>query len=187
MTGQALNFPYFSYLGRWQTQRPLWLFGGFLTAALEIFSVLYFQKHLGLKPCLYCVYIREAMLVIAIGALWAALYPKFFLFRIPGYIVTIGGTLAGLVFSFKLESLNLAVRYWPDLYTPCPARSGFALGRRLAAKWPSHFQPAGECGVDTDWMFLSFNMSELLIIFYIFILVGLLLMLGAGLLRSRES
>jgi disulfide bond formation protein DsbB len=181
MTGANLNYPYFALLGHLQTRRSLWLAGGALALGMEIFSVLYFQGRLGLKPCLYCVYIREATLLIAVGGIIAAVWPAVWPIRALGYLVSLAGDLLALIYSFKLEALNQAALHWPEAYASCGARVGFKLGRELAKRWPTHFLPQGQCGVDSTWAFLSLNMAEILIVVYLVALVGLLLGLGSGL------
>ncbi|MDR2142318.1 MAG: disulfide bond formation protein B [Deltaproteobacteria bacterium] len=181
MSQPDLNYPYFTFLGRWQSQRPLWLAGAGAALSLEIFSVLYFQKYLGLQPCLYCVYIREATLLIALGGFWAAIWPQNLFFRLTGYLGSLAGVGLGLYFSVKLEFLDLAAAHWPEGYVSCGARPGWALGRWLARSWPTHFAPRGQCGVDSQWSFLSLSMAEMLIVVYVLALIGLSLGLGAGL------
>ncbi|MDR1606929.1 MAG: disulfide bond formation protein B, partial [Deltaproteobacteria bacterium] len=122
MSGVALNYPYLNLVDQWRRGRPLWLAGALLSVGLELFSVLYFQKGLGLKPCLYCVYIREAIILIALGSLWAAICPSLGFFRILGHLVSLAGSFLVLFFSFKLETLNVIAKYWPDEYVSCGAR-----------------------------------------------------------------
>ncbi|MDR1395952.1 MAG: disulfide bond formation protein B [Deltaproteobacteria bacterium] len=187
MTTVPLNFPWLTALGWWQTRRGLWLLGGFITLALEIFSVLYFQKYLDLKPCLYCIYIRQAMLLITLGAFWAAIWPGTIFFRLPGFLTSLGGAVIGFYYSFLLAGQNFSAQYQPQFYSSCPARIGWAGGRWLARKLPGHFQPQGECGRDSAWSFLSLDMAQLLMIFYIFLLAVLLLMLLSGILRRSSA
>jgi disulfide bond formation protein DsbB len=182
-----LSFPYFGLLGALQRGRPLWLFGAGAAVFLELFSVLYFQKHLSLKPCLYCVYIREASLLMALGALIAAIYPSLGFFRLLGYLGTMGGAILALVYCFKLEALNVAAKYWPTAYESCGSRAEFDLGRYLALKWPTHFLPAGPCGFDSNWSFLNLNMAEILIVVYLLALIGLLLSLGTNFLPKNPK
>jgi disulfide bond formation protein DsbB len=184
MDGGGLGYPYFALLGHWQARRPLWLAGGALALGMEVFSVLYFQVRLGLRPCLYCVYIREATLLVAAGGLLAAIWPSAWPFRLAGYLASLAGTVLALVFSFRLEALNQAALHWPEAYVSCGARPGFRLGRALAQRWPTHFLPRGECGADSNWAFLSLNMAEILIVVSLAALIGLLLGLGSGIYLS---
>ncbi|MDR1577924.1 MAG: disulfide bond formation protein B [Deltaproteobacteria bacterium] len=175
-----LNFPYFSLVARLRLGRALWLTGALLALGLEMFSVLYFQQSLGLRPCLYCVYIRQGALLIAIGAFWAAILPQWVIFRLPGHLLSLAGSLVVIIYAFELEVLNARALHWPQAYAPCGARPGLALGRWLARKWPGHFSPQGDCGVDSNWSFGSFNMAELLLVSFILVFCALVVGLGAG-------
>ncbi|MDR1872908.1 MAG: disulfide bond formation protein B [Deltaproteobacteria bacterium] len=173
-----LSYPYFDRLAAWQRQRPLWLAGGLLGVFMEVFSVLYFQVHLGLRPCLYCIYIREATLLIGLGGLLAALWPR--VLRFIGYPISLTGSFIALFFAFKLETQTVNALYWPEAYSSCGIRVGYKFGRYLAQKWPTHFSPLGQCGIDSNWRFLSFNQAEILIIIYLLALIGLLLGLSSN-------
>jgi disulfide bond formation protein DsbB len=175
-------------LGRWQDQRPLWLAGGLGALGLEIFSVLYFQSHLGLYPCEYCVQIRLAMVVIFAGAMFAAVWPKSLFFKLVGYVVSIGGAIWGLLLSARLESINVHALFTPNWFTPCRvAKVTWPLGLKLDQWWPKHFRPDGICGEDSQWFFLGFSMTQWLILTYLVILAGLFLMFASFLLQSGKK
>ncbi|MDR2300661.1 MAG: disulfide bond formation protein B [Deltaproteobacteria bacterium] len=167
---------FFETLGRWQSLRPLWLTGGLAALVMEIFSVLYFQVFLGLFPCEYCVKIRFAMIVIFFGAMVAAINPKFVVFKLFGYAVSIGAAVWGLSMSVSLEIINLKVLH-SGFIPPCSLKGVvFPLGLKLDDWFPSHFAPQGMCGEGPQWFFLGFSMTQWLILVYSVMICGLALM-----------
>jgi disulfide bond formation protein DsbB len=170
-------------LGDWEASRPLWLAGGLSAACFEIFSYLYFQRYLGLRPCEYCVLIRLAMVLLALGGLVGAIYPKSLIAKVPGYIIAIGASVWGLVLSVRLEFIVLESAT-PGYIPPCSSgQTSFPLGIPLDKMLPGHFHASGTCGVDGLWDFWGFTMTELLIMAYVVYITGLCLMLAAGVLR----
>ncbi|MDR2386821.1 MAG: disulfide bond formation protein B [Deltaproteobacteria bacterium] len=167
---------FFPTLGRWQSLRPLWLAGGLGALGLEIFSVLYFQVFLGLFPCEYCVKIRLAMIVIFLGAMVAALKPKFVLFKLIGYVITMGAAIWGLSMSISLEIINLKVKH-SGFIPPCSLKGiVFPLGLKFDEWLPANFAPQGICGEGPQWFFLGFSMTHWLILVYLVMICGLCLM-----------
>jgi disulfide bond formation protein DsbB len=174
-------------LGEWERGRVLWFCGGLSALALELFSYFYYQRHLALKPCEYCVLIRLAMWGIALGGLIGGIYPKCFLFKLPGYLVALISAIWGLVLSIKLENINLDALK-PDFFAPCQAGVvHFPFGLPMDKLMPTHFKPSGECGVDTLWSFFGFTMTQLLIMVYLVYILGLIFMLIASIMRKAKE
>ncbi|MDR1109774.1 MAG: disulfide bond formation protein B [Deltaproteobacteria bacterium] len=182
---------FFPTLGRWQDRRPLWILGGLWALGLELFSVLYFQEHLGMLPCEYCVKVRLAMVAIFLGAMVAAICPRLLAAKVVGYASTLSAASWGLHMSAALEAINLKALHTPGWFPPCKAgRIDWPLGLRVDAWFPRHFGPQGICGEDSQWFFLGFSMTQWLVLVYTVMIAGLLMMLAAGILaryRAREA
>jgi disulfide bond formation protein DsbB len=168
-------------LADWEAHRPLWLLGAISGLAFEVFSYLYYQQHLGLRPCYYCVLIRAAMWGVALGGLLGAIWPKRLLPKLPGYIVALVSSAWGLKLSVDLEFINLGVAACPLGGVPFP------FGLPLDGWFPAHFKPTGICGVDGKWSFLDFSMTQLLIMIFIVYIIGLVLMLSARLYANASA
>ncbi|MDR1487652.1 MAG: disulfide bond formation protein B [Deltaproteobacteria bacterium] len=178
---------FFPTLSDWQDKRLLWLTGGLWALSLEIFSVLYFQLHLGLRPCEYCVKIRLAMMAIFVGAFIALLGPRWLIFKIPAYLITLSSAVTGLKLTLALEFINLDVLYNPYAILQCGPPPKIKLP--FISNFPTHFQPSGTCGeLDTQWWLFGFSMTQWLIMIYIVMILGLALMLTSFILgRSNKT
>ena len=181
---QALKADFWGTMGHWQDLRPIWLFGGAAALLLEIFSVLYYQNYLGLNPCEMCVYIRFSMLVIFLGAMFAAIKPDSAFFKIVGYTVVIWGLVRGILWDITLEIENLRAQD-PDWYSTCSLTSiKYPFGLPLEQWFPSHFMPLTLCGeADNAWSLFGLNMSEWLFFVYGVFSLGIFLMLASWVLR----
>jgi disulfide bond formation protein DsbB len=179
---------FFPTLGRWQDGRALWLAGGLFALGLEIFSVLWFQKRLGLSPCEYCVRIRLDMWLILLGGLVAAAMPRALLLKLAGWLLAFGASAAGLRSSWLLERINVRSLHVPGSLGPCrPGKADFILGLRFDAWFPLHFRPDGICGQDSLWFLWGLSMTQWLIIFFAFALGALSLVAAAAVLRRVRS
>ncbi|MDR2200295.1 MAG: disulfide bond formation protein B [Deltaproteobacteria bacterium] len=186
LPGELLD-DFWGVLGGWERGRALWLSGGLSALAVELFSYFYFQRHLGLKPCEYCVLIRFAVLGLALGGFLGAIVPAFFPAKLPGYLLSLSASLWGLHLSVKLDFINLAAMD-PDFFSPCASgRVKFPFGLEPDKLFPAHFSALGTCGADSAWSFWDFTMPEILIIVFSLYILGLLLMLAASILARRRS
>jgi disulfide bond formation protein DsbB len=166
--------------------RALWILGGLSALALELFSYFYFQRFLKLRPCEYCVLIRFCMLVIFLGGLVGAIYPKSFALRIPGFIISLWGAIMGLYYSLKLESINLDALN-PEYLPVCASGAvKFPFSLPMTKFVPSHFTATGTCGEDTLWSLFGFNMTEYLFMIYIIYILGLFFMLISNWVPKRS-
>jgi disulfide bond formation protein DsbB len=152
-------------------RRLAWLGLGGLALGLEIFSHIYFQNYLKLRPCELCVYIRFSMVAVFLGSAVTALNPRRFAWRLAGGLFVVWGLIQGLIWDIRLAGI-----YWqaaaPGYYALCsPATVRFPLGLPLERWLPSHFAPTAPCGVD-GWRLLDLNMAEWLLSVYAFFLVA---------------
>jgi disulfide bond formation protein DsbB len=149
-------------------RRPAWLGLGGLALGLEIFSYLYFQNHLKLRPCELCVYIRFSMAAVFFGAMVAAINPRRLLWPAAGGLIILWALIQGLAWDIRLLDIySTAPGY--DLCSPAALR--FPLGLPLDRWLPSHFSPTAPCGVD-GWRLLGLNMAEWLLPVYAFFLAA---------------
>ncbi len=161
-------------IANWQDQRWLWILGGLIALVFELVAVYYFQEHLGQRPCEMCVYIRFAMIAIAVFAFITALYPKSPLLKLIGYIGAFWAIVKGFLWSLNLEMITLE-RLRPD-YNPFTSSCSmnppsFPFGLPLHKWLPSHFMQTGICGEDA-WSLWGLNMAEyMMILFIVFALV----------------
>ena len=153
-------------------RRPAWLCLGGLALGLEIFSYVYFQNYLGLRPCELCVYIRFSMVAVFLGSAVVALNPRWPLCQMAGGLIILWALVQGLVWDLKLEGIYL--KHAAQGYALCsPAAVRFPLGLPLEKWLPSHFSPTAPCGAD-GWCLLGLNMAEWLLPVYAFFLAAYL-------------
>ncbi|MDR2349612.1 MAG: disulfide bond formation protein B [Deltaproteobacteria bacterium] len=174
-------------LGKLQDERLLWVCGGLSALCLELFSYFYFQRHLKLRPCEYCVLIRFSMVVLFSGGMVGAMKPSSLFFKLPGLAISEIGAVMGLRYSIILENINLDSMD-PDYLSVCSfGKVSFPLGIPMDEYFPGHFLAPGTCGKDTLWSFLDFNMTEWLIPIYIVYALGLLFMFAAWILKTLKD
>ena len=177
----------FPTLGRLQEGRGLWLAGAFFALGMELFSVLYYQKHLGMLPCEYCVQIRLDILVVFLGGMIAAAAPRAFPVKIAGWLLSFGGAAVGLKNSLVLDSITVKTLFVPDYFPVCrPGKVDFIFHLRLDKWLPTHFKPDGGCG-EAPWFFLDLSMTQWLTVACSFMLASLVMVLAAGLMRETKN
>lgn len=171
-----LGSDFWGTLGRWQDQRPIWLLGGGVALGLEIFSWAYFQNYSQMDPCELCVYIRFSMVVIFVGAVFAAIKPANVFFKLVGYAVVIYGMIQGLSWDMTLAAdyVKAAENPWSVLCSGAAAR--YPLGLPLAEWLPGHFAPVADCGQD-GWRLWGWNMAQWLYLVYGVYLIGIFCLL----------
>ena len=164
-------------------KRRAWLALGGLALGLELFSYVYFQAYLKLRPCELCVYIRFSMAAVFLGAMVVALNPRKAVLQSAGGLIILWGLVKGLAWNLKLKEIYYLAAA-PDYYALCsPSSVSFPFGLPLERWLPAHFAPTAPCGVD-GWSFLGLNMAELLIPVYAFFLAAFFGLWWKGL-RSR--
>lgn len=167
-----LRTDYWGTLGRWQDRRPIWLLGGGIALGLEIFSWAYFQNFLRLDPCELCVYIRFSMVVIFVGAAFAAIKPANVFFKVVGYAVVIWGMLKGLAWDMTLAADYVKAIEDPWSVLCSGASASYPLGLPLDEWLPGHFAPLADCGKE-GWSLFGWNMAQWLYLVYGAFLIGI--------------
>jgi disulfide bond formation protein DsbB len=173
-------------LSKLQESRGLWLAGAGVALFLEIFSVLYFQKYLGLLPCEYCVQIRFDVLIVCLGGLVAAASPAFKPIKYGGWLLSFIGAAVGLKNSFVLEEITVRTLHDPGYFPVCrPGKVDFIFDLKLDNWLPTHFSPDGICG-EAPWIFLDLTMSQWLIAIFPVMLISLALVLVSSFLAKSS-
>ena len=181
MTNTRSDKTWWLAIARWQDQRWPWILGGLIALTLELVAVYYFQEHLGQRPCEMCVYIRFAMMCIAVFAFIAAIYPKNTIVKLIGYVGSFWAIVQGFLWSLNLEMITLD-RLRPD-YNPFTSTcsigtASYPFGLPMHEWFPSHFMQTGICGEDS-WSLWGFNMAEyMMLIFGAFGLLLAIMMIG---------
>ncbi len=178
-----LRRDFWGALAAWQDRRPIWLLGGGLALALELFSWIYFQNILKLSPCELCVYIRFSMVVIFLGASLAAVRPAGLPFKLAGYLIAFWGMIQGLRWDIALALNYRRIEESPWGIICSPGEVRYPLGLPLDQWLPGHFAPTALCGED-GWSLWGFNMAEWLFLVYGAFLIGLSLLLASWVARS---
>ena len=154
-------------------RRLVWLGLGGLALGLEVFSYIYFQSFLKLKPCELCVYIRFSMVAVFLGSTVVASSPRRLAWQAVGGLIILWALVQGLVWDIRLVGIYLKAAA-PDYFALCsPASVRFPFGLPLERWLPAHFSPTAPCGVD-GWRFWGLNMAEWLLPVYAFFLAAYL-------------
>jgi len=132
---------------------------------------LYLQHVVGLEPCPMCILQRYAFVLIALGALVAALA--------RGVVGRIGHAVAAL---FALAGGGVAawqvwLQYRPPENVPCGPGLEYMLSELpLAKALPRIFQGSGDCS-RIDWSFLGLSMAAWALVWFTIFFVTLLIAL----------
>ena len=155
----------------WPERRWVWLLIGGLALGLEIFSYVFFQAFLRLRPCELCVYIRFSMVVIFLGSLVVAIAPRRLPFRIGGGLIILWGLVRGLAWDIKLEHIYRQTEAAQGFALCSPTTASFPFGLPLDRWLPTHFAPTAMCGEDS-WGLFGLNMAEWLLPVYVFFFIA---------------
>lgn len=132
------------------SQRTFWLFIFALPILLVAFAHLFLELYLMMKPCEQCIYIRFAMLVIALGAIFAFIYPKSLILRSLSFILCFYGLIIGLNYSLTLDKIHTFL-HSNSMFAQvqgCKDKPSFPLNLPLDEFLPSLFSISGTCGLD---------------------------------------
>ncbi|NLY03620.1 MAG: protein-disulfide oxidoreductase DsbI [Campylobacter sp.] len=149
---KSLKSSFVVTVARWQDQRFLWIFMAVVMICFVLLAQIFFQSYLYMKPCEQCVYIRFAMLVIALGGLISSINPKNLVCKISGYILAFYGAVIGIGYSQKLHKFHKAVHSDDPLaifgVQGCSLSPSYPFHLPLDKVAPKWFLPTGECGYD---------------------------------------
>lgn len=132
-----------------QENRLLWILMIIVTVGLTCVAHYFFQDYLYMQPCEQCVYIRFAMLTMALGGLIVIAYPNDST-RMIGYILGFYGCVIGFGFCITLNNIHEAVHN-ADAFggvQGCREIPIYPFALPLHEIAPSWFLPTGDCGLD---------------------------------------
>lgn len=160
------------YLNRCSRGRGAWLLMALTAFSLEMVA-LYFQHVMLLKPCVMCIYERCALFAIMGAGLVGAIAPKTPL-RWLAILIWLYSAYEGLRLSWEHTMIQLH----PNPFTTCDFAASFPNWLPLDKWLPSVFVASGDCAA-RQWSLFSLEMPQwLLIIFGVFMLIGLLVLIA---------
>ncbi len=161
--------------------RPIaWLLLALTAVGLEVVA-LGFQYVMELQPCVYCIYVRLAVVGIAIaglvGMVGALRVPILRWLGFAGWGFSAG---YGLLLSWQLFKIQNPDP--DDLLGGCSYLPNFPDWLPLHQWLPSMFMPTGSC-IDTPWYWLGLSMAQWTGVSFVCYLLALVAVFGAWMLK----
>ncbi|WP_298442178.1 disulfide bond formation protein DsbB [uncultured Ferrimonas sp.] len=151
-----------SQLNQFSQHRLSW--GLLLLSAIGLFTTaLWFQHYKQLEPCLLCIYIRVAVLGVAVAATVGLMMPRYIVARIIGLIGWIGSAAWGLSESLALVAKQAKSAPVSLFSNTCDYIPNFPSWMPLHQWIPEVFQPRGQCG-DEAWIWMGLSMAQWMVI-----------------------
>lgn len=159
----------FYLLHQYSKTRLAWCLLFFSGLILESIA-LYFQTHLELSPCSYCILQRSVILSIMLFALFAMIQPDILLFRLIAIFGWLWLSYLGLEYATMQSSqeqaiLKISLGAITGLIQNCPTIS-YPYWLPLDYLFPLLFKPTGVCGI-SSWHFLTLEMSQWMIVIFL--------------------
>ncbi|SHG81387.1 disulfide bond formation protein DsbB [Ferrimonas marina] len=156
-------------LSRFSQQRLAWAL--LLLSAIGLFiAALVFQYALNLEPCLYCIYIRVAVVALALAALVGLLAPRNPAVAGVGFLGWAISAGWGLQLSLTLVEKQAGTQPTGLFGPSCDYIPNFPSWMPLHQWLPSLFEPRGQCG-DEAWQWLGITMAEWMVVVFVIYLV----------------
>ncbi|EHD21607.1 MULTISPECIES: disulfide bond formation protein DsbB [Brenneria] len=161
------------FLNRCSRGRGAWLLLAFTALILELVA-LYFQHVMLLKPCVLCIYQRNALLGIMGAGLLGAIAPGNLLLRYPAIALWLYSSFEGLRLAWKHTDILLH----PSPFNTCDFFVSFPSWLPLDKWLPAIFNATGDCS-ERQWQLLSLEMPQWLVgIFAAYLLIALLVLIA---------
>ncbi|GAA4899163.1 disulfide bond formation protein DsbB [Ferrimonas pelagia] len=171
-------------LSRFSQQRLSWLL--LLLSCLGLFAAaLVFQHQMQLEPCLYCIYIRVAVLALALAALLGLLLPRHPFVSLFGFAAWLASAAWGLWLSLELVNKQSGTENVGLFGPSCDYIPNFPTWMPLHQWWPNLFQPRGQCA-DEAWQWLGITMAQWMVVVFVIYLALWCLFAGARLVRVAK-
>lgn len=137
-------------LNELQDTRWPWLLMIIVTFGLTCVAHYLFQDYLFMEPCEQCVYIRFAMLIMAIGGILAVFRPGCPVAKTIGYALGFYGIIIGIHFCLNLNEIHDVVHHGNPFggVDGCREIPIYPFHLPLQEWFPGWFMPTGECGLD---------------------------------------
>lgn len=147
---------------KWQNSKQPWMILSFTMIFLVFLAHNVFQNYLFMNPCEQCVYIRFAMIVLAIAGLIALVF-KSSGFKIIAYSLAFYACFIGINYCITLDIIHTAVNSNNPFAKapPCKMNPIFPFSLPLDELFPSLFKPTGLCGYDAPMVAKSENLSPI--------------------------
>lgn len=149
----------FHYFYNWSLGRTAWSLLVLSTVILGGFS-LWFQHVLLLPPCVLCIYERCALIGIMAAGLMGVIAPS-------GYVTgcAIILWLISAVKGLQITYEHILLQFYPSPDQICDFFVKFPSWLPLDKLVPEIFRASGDCSV-RQWDFLSFEVTQWLIVFF---------------------
>lgn len=143
------------------------------TALILELVALYFQHVMLLKPCVLCIYQRNALFGIMGAGLLGAIAPASLL-RYPAIALWIYSSFEGLRLAWEHTNIQLH----PSPFTTCDFFVSFPSWLPLDKWLPAIFNATGDCS-ERQWQFLSLEMPQWMVgIFAAYLLIAVLVLIA---------
>lgn len=149
-----------TFLNTLPESRKAWLSLAAIATSFELIA-LYFQHIMGLAPCVMCIYQRTAILGVVFAGLLGAIAPTQLIIRVAAYSVWGYSAIKGLMLA--LEHVNIQVTQSP--FFSCEFRPNFAHTVAVDEWFPFFFRADGDCA-SISWTFLSWSMSQWMVVIF---------------------
>lgn len=169
------------YLNQCSRSRGAWLLLALTALALEL-TALWFQHVMGLKPCVMCIYERNALFGVMGAGLIGAIAPK-----TPLRLVALALWLYSAWQGLRLSYEHTMIQLHPNPFTTCDFAARFPSGLTLDKWLPSVFLASGDCA-ERSWTFLTFSMPQwMIVVFAAYLLVALLVLIAQPFKAKRRD
>lgn len=169
------------YLNQCSRGRGAWLLLALTALALEL-TALWFQHVMGLKPCVMCIYERNALFGVMGAGIVGALAPKSPL-RLVALVMWLYSAWEGLRLSWEHTMIQLH----PNPFTTCDFAARFPTWLPLDKWLPAVFVASGDCA-ERSWTFMTLSMPQwMIVVFGAYLLVGLLVLIAQPFKAKRRD
>ncbi|TQR56576.1 disulfide bond formation protein B [Campylobacter troglodytis] len=141
-------------------ERRLWFFIFTISLFSLLFVHYFLQIYLFMKPCVHCVYLRFAMLVMCVASFLGLVFKAKFM-QVLSLFLGGWGVFLGLKHSFLLNKIQASLKENnPFGIDGCTSITNFPLSLPLDKLFPSLFAPSGICGLDLAFVSEDVNLSR---------------------------
>ncbi len=168
------------YLNRCSHGRTAWLLLALTSLIFELIA-LYFQHVMLLKPCVLCIYQRNALFGVMAAGLLGAVAPGSVVIRLPAIALWLYSAFEGLLLALKHTDIQLH----PSPFATCDFFVNFPSWLPLDKWMPAVFSASGDCA-ERQWHFMGLEMPQWMIVVFGAYLLMCALVLVAQLFRPKR-
>lgn len=169
------------FSGRLAESRSPWLIL-FTSALLLELTALYFQYAMELKPCIMCIYQRNAVFGVMLAGLIGSLMYKHSIGRLLAFATWLVSAIWGALIAYEHVDIQQAAN---PFFVSCEIVPNFPSWLPLHQWIPSVFAATGDCG-NIDWQFLTLSMPQWMLIILSVYAVLAVVVLAMRLLKLRR-